>query len=77
MFKVYSIKYLADLLELTESDFHRDIKPLILRDFKKELNDNGIKNPDIGLDEDYEMYLVHPLDTTNYIITDTKIFDYI
>ncbi len=53
MFKVYSIKYLADLLEITESDFHREIKPMILRDFKKELNDNGIKNPDIGLDEDY------------------------
>jgi hypothetical protein len=77
VFRTYSIKYLADLLEITESDFHRDKKPMILRDFKKELNDSGIKNPDIGLDEDNKVYLVHPQDYTSYVITDLKIFDYI
>lgn len=50
---------------------------MILLDFKKELMNNGIKNPDIGLDEDNKMYLVHPLDSKNYIVTGLKIFDYI
>lgn len=77
MFKIYSVKYLADLLNITESNFHRDIKPMILRDFKTELINDGIKNPDIGLDEDNKIYLVHPQDPTSYIITNLKIFDYI
>lgn len=77
MFRIYSIKYLADLLDTTESNFHRDIKPLILRDFKMELIDKGIKNPDIGLAEDNKIFLVHLQNQANYIITHLKIFDYI
>ncbi len=49
--KFYDEKYLAQKLQIERRKFHREIKPLILRDFKKELQKINVENPDIGLDE--------------------------
>jgi hypothetical protein len=77
MFRNFSIQYLADLLEINERIFHREVKPLILADFKTELKNIKVQNPDLGLDEDYKIYLVDPRNSLNYIETGISIFDYI
>jgi len=77
MFRNFYIQYLADLLEINERIFHREVKPLILADFKTELKNIKVQNPDLGLDEDYKIYLVDPRNSLNYIETGISIFDYI
>jgi len=75
----YDIKYLAKLLNVSEREFHSQIKPLIVRDFQSELKRMGVKNPDILLDENHLIYLADP---TNHkvpspIATNVEIFSYI
>jgi len=77
MFRKFPIIYLADILNVTEREFHREIKPLIIADYKKELQSNGIQNPDIGLDKDSNIYLVDPNNPSNYVETRINIFDYL
>ncbi len=77
MFTTYSTKYLATLLGITETDFHRLVKPIIKADFKEELAKKGFDNPNIGLNQNYKMYLVNSSDPGDYNATDVSIFDYI
>ncbi len=77
MFKIYPIKYLASLLNISEKDFHRNLKPVIVADFRIELEDKGIRNPDIGLDNQNIVYLVDPSDITNFVFTKLDINIYI
>ncbi len=67
MFTIHSIKYLTILLGITETDFHRIVKPLIKADFKEELEKKGFENPNIGLDKNHKIYLVNPMDASDYI----------
>jgi hypothetical protein len=69
MFKVYDEDHLAKLLGVSRKFFHRKIKSYILADFKQELSDMGIENPDIGLDKNGLIYLIDPRDKSNYIPT--------
>jgi len=77
MFKVYDSRYLASLLDITEREFHRNVKPIIVADFRVELRQNGIQNPDIGLDDLNNLYLVDPLDISNFIFTELNIESYL
>lgn len=77
MFKVYSVSFITKLLGVNEDVFHQEIKPGIIKDFRKELYQHKIHNPDIGLDKDRHIYLVHPLNPMNYIETRVSIFQYI
>lgn len=43
-------------------------------DFRKELKEKRIHNPDIGLDENYYLFLVHPEYDGFYVKTETNIF---
>ena len=72
----YNVSDLAQLLNVTEEDFHRKIKKMIKRDFKKELERQNFENPDIHLDENFVMRLVDPRDNTNYFDTDLDIYAY-
>jgi len=53
----YSTEFLARKFKVDRRKFHREIKQIIINDFKKELQKEGIKNPDIGLDENENIYL--------------------
>jgi hypothetical protein len=71
VFKCCNEKYLAYLLKVDRRYFHRKIKPLIINDFKAELKQKGIENPDIGLDKTGCIYLVDPRNSKVYV--DTKL----
>jgi hypothetical protein len=53
----YSTEFLAKKFKVDRRKFHREIKQIIINDFKRELLEEGIKNPDIGLDENNNIYL--------------------
>lgn len=73
MFEIYDDKYIADRLGVEKRHFHCSIKPLIKRDFKAELKEKTIDNPDIGLDKNGSIYLVDPRDSKIYVKTDVNI----
>jgi len=56
-FTVYDADYLGEKLGMDRRKFHREIKSRIISDFQKELQDIGIRNPDIGLDNNDIIYL--------------------
>lgn len=72
----YDSEYLAELLGVESHVFHREIKPLIIMDFREELRSKNIKNPDIGLDDQKMIVLASP-DHLTSISTEISIFDYI
>ena len=76
-FKVPTIADFAQLLEVSEDCFHREIKKIIKMDFKKETKLMGIKNPDIGIDCDNNIVLVDPNNKYNHRYTNISIFNYI
>jgi hypothetical protein len=69
---------LAILLGISEEDFHREIKPLIKRQFKEELLKimDKTDNPDIWLDYDNNIVLVNPKDMNKQYPTGISIFSY-
>ncbi len=69
---------LAEMLNVTEEVFHRDIKPYIKRDFRKELSNimDKTTNPDIWLDEQDNMILVNPQNVNRYYQTNLSIYSY-
>ena len=75
--KYYDKKQIADLLGITIGEFHHEVKKLIKKDFKEELAQFGVDNPDILLDEQNLMYLADSEDHNSYIETNVSIFDYI
>ena len=77
MFRIYSIQYLAYILGITESEFHRDIKPSKLFEYKNELRNMGIDNPNIGLDKDFNIFYVDPTNSNFYFATNINIVSYI
>lgn len=77
MVKFYDEKFLAKKFKVERLDFHRRIKPIIINDFKSELNKLGIKNPDIGLDEKDFIILGDPLSHVKIIETKLHISTYI
>jgi len=73
-----------ELSAITHANYHRDIKPSILKhasaipEVKKDLNKmGGIKNPDIWLSPNGQIGLVHPTDSTKSVATPLMIRDYI
>ncbi len=54
-------KELAKVLNTTEKDFHDNIKPIIKDQCKKEMKIIDSTNPDIGYDDDLNMWLKHPV----------------
>jgi hypothetical protein len=74
MITIYDEDYLANKLGISRRDFHRSIKPFIIRDFKKELHEGAIHNPNIGLDKEGFIYLVDPRDKTIYLETKLSIY---
>lgn len=72
MFKIVDKSQLARILDTTEKEYHRNIKPIIKRDFRQELKQKEIDNPDIGLDEDDTMYLVDPYNSANLCSNERK-----
>ena len=77
MIKFFDENYLAKKLKTDRRKFHREIKPIIINDFKDELKKAGIRNPDIGLDENEFIYLADPVDHTKAIETKLKLSTYI
>ena len=77
MVKFYDEKFLAEKFKVIRLYFHRRIKPIIINDFKSELNKFEIKNPDIGLDEKDFIILGDPLNHNNIIETKLHISAYI
>lgn len=77
MVRFYDEQELARRLGVDREDFHRRIKQIIIKDFKKELMEIGIRNPDIGLDENDNIYLSDPRDHSNVIPTNLNISAYI
>jgi len=76
MFKYCSEKHLASILKVDRRYFHREIKPLIIRDFKTELKQKSIENPDIGLDKNGCIYLIDPRNSKIYVETKLPIDSY-
>jgi hypothetical protein len=74
--KYYNNKELAGLLEVSEEDFHREIKRRIKKDFESELDSIDIRNPDILLNEDYMIRLADPRDHVNYYDTGLDFLSY-
>lgn len=72
--KKLTLKELNDIF--APLDFHRHIKPLIVADFKAELKKKGIENPDLYLDKNSKIYLVHPNNIRNYVETGLSIKEY-
>jgi hypothetical protein len=68
---------LSQRLGISRVDFHRKIKPLIVRDFKDELKLLKVDNPDIGLDEKAQIVLAHPANHLIAIHTGLSIYDYL
>ena len=77
MKKKPSLKRLLQLLETDEDTFHKDVKSIIVKTYKNELIKLGIKNPDISLDSDNNVILVHPKDSTKALITNVSILFFI
>ena len=48
---------LGGIFGVTRREYHRKIKPYILSDFRDELNEKAINNPDIGIDQNNFIYL--------------------
>lgn len=48
---------LARVFGVTRREYHREIKTYIMSDFRDELNEIDINNPDIGIDENNFLYL--------------------
>lgn len=69
---------IAKILDISEEDFHRVIKPLIKRQFREELLDimDKTDNPDIWIDDDNNIVLVSPKDNANTYNTGVSIFSY-
>ena len=69
---------LASLLGITEERFHREVKPLIKRQFSLELREimGKTTNPDIWLDERNNIVLVHPTDEHLFFETEISISTY-
>jgi RHS repeat-associated protein len=59
-YKFPSADELAKLLSVKVNEFHTNIKPLIKRDFAKEMKRIGTTNPDIGLDNLGNIILKNP-----------------
>lgn len=76
MLKFYDEKYLASKLGIERRKFHREIKPIIVSDFKNELQKFKVENPDIGLDENDNIYFLDPKDHSRMIETNLSIFAY-
>lgn len=74
--KFYDENYLAKKLGIERRKFHRDIKPIIIADFKEIINELGCDNPDIGLDSSNNLYLSN-IDHTIIKSTEHSIFDYL
>lgn len=53
----YDKNLLAKKFGVSRRNFHREIKTPIVSNFKKELKEKNIKNPDIGLDINDKIYL--------------------
>lgn len=72
----YDSEELAKKFGVSKREFHREIKTYIVTDFRKELDDNNISNPDIGLDSNNNIYLS---DTNHTVIMETElnVSDYI
>ena len=76
MTRHYTSEELADFLQISEEDFHREIKKLIKADFKQELKDMKIENPDILLDKEHMIYLADPRNHDIYYETEVNFYDY-
>ena len=68
---------LSQLLGISEEDFHRRIKKIIKRDFKVELENLEIRNPDILLDNNQMIALADPRDHNNFYVTNLELNSYI
>jgi hypothetical protein len=75
--RYYSKRELANLLNVSGEHFHKEIKKIIKRDFKKEMKPYGFDNPDILLNEDHIMALADPDDHNVFFETPVSIFAYI
>lgn len=75
--RYYSNLELANLLSITEEEFHRVTKRLIKMDFRRELKQIKVKNPDIWLNKNHSIRLVDPRNSNNYDGTDIDIYSYI
>lgn len=53
-------KELAKILNTTVKDYHDNIKPVIKKQFKTEMDKIGSTNPDIGYDVDGNLLLKNP-----------------
>ena len=62
MYRKPSNVFLAEFLGISPEVFHKKVKQLIKKDFKRELEKLNIDNPDILLDEKGYMKLQHPED---------------
>lgn len=67
--RFYDSSELGKIFGVTPRQFHREIKTYIVNDFKPELKEKNINNPDIGLDSDNYIYLS---DSSHQIIIETK-----
>ena len=74
--KFYDESFLSAKIGVERRDFHRRIKPIILSDFDSELKRENISNPDIGLDEDGNIWLGN-ISHTKLIETNVSISLYI
>lgn len=68
--RYYKPDELAAIFGIDILSFHRKVKPIIISDFKKELSERNIKNPDIGIDENERIYLTNVEHT---VIFDTEL----
>lgn len=67
---------LGRIFGVSRREYHRQIKPFIVSDFKDELNEMHINNPDIGIDENKFIYLSDS-NHKKIISTNLTIEDYI
>ena len=73
----FTSEELSLLLGISEEEFHRKVKKMIKRDFKSELKELNVNNPDILLDENQIMRLADPRDHSNFYTTNLDINSYI
>ena len=61
---------IARIFGVCRRDYHRYIKTYIVSDFRQELNELNINNPDIGIDDNRYLYLS---DSNHEIIISTNL----
>jgi RHS repeat-associated protein len=64
------------VLNLTVRDFHRKVKPEILTDFRTELRNTGVKNPDIAMNPNGNIIFRDPVSKRTILETSVPMSSY-